>query len=45
MNLLPVVEDADTAHIKRKNVETEENAIYDLAMGVKSFAIKSIRWS
>ena len=45
VNLLPVVEDADTARIHRKSVESEENAIYDLAMAVKAFAIKSIRWS
>ncbi len=45
VNLLPVVEDADSAHICRKSVETEDNAIFDLSMGVRSFAIKSIRWS
>ena len=45
VNLLPVPEDADQAHICRKSVETEDNAIFDLSIGVKSFAIKSIKWS
>jgi hypothetical protein len=45
VNLLPCVEDAETAHICRKLIETEENAIYDLAMGIKAFSVKSIRWS
>ena len=39
------VEDAEPAHICRKLIETEENAIYDLAMGIKAFSVKSIRWS
>jgi len=45
VNLLPVVDDAISANICQKSVDSEENAINELASGIKSFFIKSSRWS
>ena len=45
VNLLPVIEDADTANICRKSVESEEHAINDISIWIKAFYVKSSRWS
>ena len=45
VNLLPVPDDAISANITSKSVDAEDNAIEDLAVGIKSFFIKSSKWS
>ena len=45
VNLLPVPQDATSANITCKSVDTEDNAIEDIAIGVKSYFIKSSKWS
>jgi len=45
VNLLPIPEDAKSANICSKSVDTEDNAIEDIAVGVKSYFVKSSKWS
>ena len=45
VNLLPIPEDAKSTNITSKSVDTEDNAIADIALGVKAYYIKSSKWS
>ena len=43
--MLPVDEDTKLAGIHLKSAQTEENAIVDIATGLRSFAFRSCKWN
>ena len=45
IHLLPVNEDATLGGIHLKNREAEENAIFDIATSLRSFAFRSCKWN